>query len=381
MNTNDRTLTTDALITVIIPVGPRHTRLVLDAIDSVEKQTYRGWHILIANDSGQPIDTRHEQVDTGGGKWTSIARNMAIKRTRTPFVAFLDADDAYTDGALELMIRAFAKANMAYIYGGHWNTGGPEGVNYYAPPSYSRNLLLLRHIHSIATLIPTLVVRKVGGFNETMKGWEDWEFFIRMGAMGFCGEPVPYPLITYRTNLGSNRTGSLEQDGLFPAIKEAYQTKLSGDNVMPCSGCGDPQALSLALDALKNMPPEMLTADGKVMMEYIGQYEAPVSYTINNNQYRAGLNDRWIVAPIADVPALEALGVFRRAVAPAKALQPYNFRAVSIPTLAPFVPMTDSLTPTEAGEAVTYTPSFGGLDPRDHDHNPKVSPTPKKRKR
>lgn len=357
MTYNDRTLTTEPLITVIIPVGPRHTRAVADAIDSVEKQTFRDWTVLIANDSRQAIASKYEQVDTGGGKWTSVARNMAIKRTKTPFVAFLDADDAYTDGALELMVRAFAKANMAYVYGGHWNTGGAEGVNYYAPPSYSRSFLLLRHLHSIATLIPTLVVRKVGGFNETMKGWEDWEFFIRMAAMGFCGEPVPYPLITYRTNMGSNRTGSLEQDGLFPAIKEAYQSKLSGENVMPCSGCGDPQALQLALDALKQMPPEMLTADGKVMLEYIGRYEAPVSYTVNGTEYRAGLSDRWIVAPVADVPKLEALQVFRRAVAPARPLQPYNFRSQALPSVAPFEPMLDSLTPEQAG--AVYTPQAG----------------------
>lgn len=128
---------------------------------------------------------------------------------------------------------------------------------------------------------------------------------------------------------------------------------------MPCSGCGDPAALQLALDALKNMPPEMLTAEGKVMLEYVGQYEAPVEYTVNGTHYRAGLSDRWIVAPVADVPKLEALQVFRRAVAPAKALQPYNFRAESVPTLAPFEPM-DSLTPEQA--SAVYTPPPARLD-------------------
>ena len=41
-------------------------------------------------------------------------------------------------------------------------------------------------------------MEKVGGFDETMDGWEDYDFWWRLSKNGFSGKRLPLPLFNYR---------------------------------------------------------------------------------------------------------------------------------------------------------------------------------------
>jgi GT2 family glycosyltransferase len=38
---------------------------------------------------------------------------------------------------------------------------------------------------------------KCGGYDESLKGWEDYDLWLRMGINGYIGKRIPKPLFIY----------------------------------------------------------------------------------------------------------------------------------------------------------------------------------------
>ena len=78
------------------------------AIESVQKQTFRHWELIIIDDGSD--DGSPEEIPESDGRirfykqtnaGPSIARNNGIKKARGKFVTFIDADDYYYPFKLE----------------------------------------------------------------------------------------------------------------------------------------------------------------------------------------------------------------------------------------------------------------------------------------
>lgn len=94
---------TDKRVAVIIPAFRAET-LIGRAVGSVMKQTHEDWEIWVIADDGQDYeevlaaeglrDRRFRFLSSGRlGAGASRARNLALDRSDTPYVAILDADD------------------------------------------------------------------------------------------------------------------------------------------------------------------------------------------------------------------------------------------------------------------------------------------------
>jgi hypothetical protein len=53
--------------------------------------------------------------------------------------------------------------------------------------------------------------RAIGGFDEKLIGWEDWDFFIKCAINGFHGVRVPKVLFGYRYASGTRREESFKR--------------------------------------------------------------------------------------------------------------------------------------------------------------------------
>ena len=112
------------LISVIIPTFNR-SELLLKAIESVEKQIYPNYEILICDD-GSTDDTEQavkplindkvrylKQENKGPG----AARNLGIKSSNGQLIAFLDSDDSWMPEHLSYVVEFFnlyPDADMVY---------------------------------------------------------------------------------------------------------------------------------------------------------------------------------------------------------------------------------------------------------------------------
>lgn len=110
---------TDNTVAVVIPAYKAES-LIEQAVRSVLQQTHADWEAWIVTDDGEDyeellgraglVDKRFRFLSTGRvGAGASRARNLALDRIGTPYVAILDADDRLKPRKLELAVAALAE--------------------------------------------------------------------------------------------------------------------------------------------------------------------------------------------------------------------------------------------------------------------------------
>lgn len=137
----------------------------------------------------------------------AAARNAGLARLATDTVVFLDADDLLLPGSLECRRSLLARAGAAWVYTDGWIEDEP-GVRQrwsalYPPPGGRADGgifadLLRRNFICVDAVIARLaLVRELGDFDETIRGTEDWDLWLRLAAR----HPVrwsPQPTFVYR---------------------------------------------------------------------------------------------------------------------------------------------------------------------------------------
>jgi len=127
------------------------------------------------------------------------ARNAGFAAATGDYLLPLDADDWLEPDAIEALLAALrADPGASFAYSHLQLEGELCGV---LAKSYNFFEQLFLNQMPYSLLLPRQVADAVGGYNESMrKGYEDWEFNIRLGAGGHYGVIVPRPLFHYRVS-------------------------------------------------------------------------------------------------------------------------------------------------------------------------------------
>lgn len=232
-----------ARITVVIPVGPGHEGYLVDAIDSVEAQTYRSWNCIVVNDTGEMLTTKLppwvKLLNTDGMKGPAHARNRGIAASTTELFVPLDADDYLQADALLAMLEIY-DVQGGYVYPA-WYDLKDGGEDVYVPLEWDAlNLIKRGAIHAVTALYEKAHWAEVQGFDEQLSHWEDWDFQIKLAYNGVCGTLVPRALFSYRKETGLRResmAASFEEGKA--AILEKWSALWNGteDLMAKCGGC------------------------------------------------------------------------------------------------------------------------------------------------
>lgn len=284
-------------VAVIIPVGPGHQELVIDALDSLEAQTYRSWECIVVNDTGEPLSIPHPWatvIDTLGQEGPGAARNAGIKVSRAPLFVPLDADDYLQADALALMMEVWER-DGGVVYGQWWDAK-PDGVSLWDPPDYDAQLLVTKGcIHAVTALYPKSAWAAVGGFDPTISHWEDWDFQIKLAAQGVCGTKIPRPLFTYRKDTGMRREANMAaRDEGKNAILSKWSRLWDGrETLMACGSCpgGGGNAYASPPSIAMNSNQRVLQPrEGYVILQYNGPSVSTRTYRgkATSTQYRFG---------------------------------------------------------------------------------------------
>jgi len=287
----------EPVISVVIPCGPYHRQYLIDALDSLEAQTFRKWEAIVIFDgavlpnddtfskppmdilfaypfdllSAYPFMRWRYTRNIGAG----AARNLGAKIARGKLLLFLDADDWLKSTALEKMYAAWSgSSSIVYSdYVGHafidddkeiaklqaakrllkWDERTKEAaIKHEAfdydceealrqPRIYQNGQYYIWNI--VSSLVPKLWHDEIGGFDESMKSWEDWDYWIRMARAGKCFVRVTEPLLNYRFYTGQRRELASADNESARQLRDyliQYMTAkyAGGEAVAGCSGCG-----------------------------------------------------------------------------------------------------------------------------------------------
>lgn len=118
----------DALVSVVIPVYNAE-RFIEAAVESVVKQTFQNWEILLIDDgstdaSGALLDKMAQQdkrirvfhLESGSA---AKARNAGTGQAKGQYLAFLDADDLWEKDKLEKEVAFLKEKEAAFVFSGY----------------------------------------------------------------------------------------------------------------------------------------------------------------------------------------------------------------------------------------------------------------------
>ena len=168
-------------------------KYIMEAIDSIGKQTYQNWELIIVDDGSDDEETKQIINEIQNPKIKVFhtehlrparARNYGIQKAEGKYILPVDSDDRIHEEYMEKAVKkiesnsqigvVYCKAELFGEKNGPWNL-----------PDYSFEQMLLDNIVFVTALFYKSDWEKVGGFNTSMaQGMEDYDFWLSILSIG-----------------------------------------------------------------------------------------------------------------------------------------------------------------------------------------------------
>jgi glycosyltransferase involved in cell wall biosynthesis len=217
-------------VDVVLPTH-RGRLWVGEAIESVLAQTHGDLTLSVVDDASGDgtvdfVQQRWADVDSRvrviglepPPRHAAAARLVGLRGGTGAFVAFIDQDDHWLPEKLDRQLARFASGpgvdavhtDVTHIdEHGHELRGAARGENQararidwdeLADEALARRLFLGLPIRLVSALVRRSAFEAVGGFDVSLFGGEDWEFWVRFAAAGHRIAHLPEPLVERRVH-------------------------------------------------------------------------------------------------------------------------------------------------------------------------------------
>lgn len=210
-------------LSVIIPCYDSNIEWLVDCLHSVLNalKGVQGFLEIIVVDDGSEVplfsmlDSSPRLVKmelirvirkSNGG--LSSARNEGIKRSKGRWCHFIDDDDLVAESFYVELLPLLTKSSSSFAYCDseffNENTRFPFVTP--SPNEFSARMIIGNCIHVNSVIIETRLLEKLGGFDESLNGLEDWDMWLRCLRDGMTIQHVPKVLVSVRLRGGSMST-------------------------------------------------------------------------------------------------------------------------------------------------------------------------------
>ena len=191
-------------ISCIISTYNRATQLKR-AIQSVLNQSFQDFEVIVVDDHSNDHTknmmeklvkkdnrVRYIRLKKNCG-FDSHPKNIGIQEARGEYVSFLDDDDVYRKDALKILYKYAYHTQADVVYGDYiYYHKGKTGFGW----SLDFNLNLLKkqnYISMSVVMAKKSKVAEVGGFDETVPKFKDWNLWLRLAknACSFLHVSIP----------------------------------------------------------------------------------------------------------------------------------------------------------------------------------------------
>ena len=228
------------LFSIVTPVYDPPIDVLRDTIESVRRQTWTDWELILVDDrspdervrdvlrEAAARDPRIRVIERETNGHIVEASNDGVDAARGEFIALLDHDDLLTKRALELMQRAIkAEPEADYLYSDEDKVDA-DGRYYQAfyKPDWSPERLRGQMYTSHLGVLRTALVREVGGFRHGYDGSQDHDLVLRVTERARKVVHVPRVLYHWRVVPGSAAGDAEAKPYAWDAGRRAVQDQL-----------------------------------------------------------------------------------------------------------------------------------------------------------
>lgn len=213
------TMNGDPQISVIVPCY-NASETVGETAGSLLNQSHNDWEAIFINDGSgdttghllHSLENEHPgrfRVHHQENQGLSATRNIGIHFARGQALVFLDADDLLTPGFMDSMWSKFNNREKQILYcrskyfqnhNAEKLHAGIDGSDREWMPATSGDAekigqtLCEQNMFVVSSaMLPRSAAMEVGGFDESLKAMEDWDFWIRCLRRGYSFQFNPDP--------------------------------------------------------------------------------------------------------------------------------------------------------------------------------------------
>ncbi|MBE7639821.1 glycosyltransferase [Salegentibacter sp. BLCTC] len=213
-------------VSIIIPCYNDHL-YIQEAVNSALNQTYENIEIIVIDDGSNKqtkrilnrLKPKIDKLITQGNLGASAARNNGIAASSGKFIMILDSDDYYESEFCTKAINVFNNKTGVKLVSCYAQWFSEENARLFKPTGGILADFLLKNC------VLSVIFRKkdfdlVGGYDVNMqKGFEDWEFYIRLLKSGGHASIIPEVLFNYRNKQNSrNEKANLKKYDILEYI-------------------------------------------------------------------------------------------------------------------------------------------------------------------
>ena len=219
------------LISVIMPTY-NHASFIKEALDSIKKQTFRDYEIIVIDD-GSTDNTKEILENYAGIRYlllehggVAAARNAALKVAGGKWIAFLDSDDLWKEDKLQKQVdylHLHPECRIVYTKFSNFTDIPEDKMD-------ERQKELLqgddRSWHLTSALVDVRLFDEIGLFDRKLKCHSDTEWNFRLKFykvnMNHCINEVLYLRRVHNTNI-SNARRELYSTDIRDLALDAYK--------------------------------------------------------------------------------------------------------------------------------------------------------------
>jgi glycosyltransferase involved in cell wall biosynthesis len=226
----------DPLVSVIIPTRNR-AESVLNALQSVFRQTYAAIEIVVVDDASE--DTTPKELASLNGPFpmkilrnnmpigAAASRNRAIRESTGIYIAGLDDDDTWEAGRISLLVKYF-RAECSGVTS--YDRMISDSVNrvWRKKHRITHNDLLYYNMAGNQVLTKKEYLEEVGGYDESLPAAQDYDLWIRLSDLFGPIITIPKVLQNIRVETDRERITTSEKALIgYRACLEKHKAKMN----------------------------------------------------------------------------------------------------------------------------------------------------------
>ncbi len=217
------------LISIVIPCY-NDAQYIEQSVNSALNQTYPNKEVIVVDDGSNAktkavlrnLEPKLTKLITHENQGQSKARNVGIKEAKGDYILVLDSDDFFEPTFCEKAIAVFLEnkdAKIVICYANRIFENNKTDI--YKPYGGQIKDFILNNCAIGSSMFKRVDWQVCGGYDESMrKGFEDWEFYIRLLKDGGRTDVITEPLFNYR--LRNDSTTSKANKVKYELLKYIY---------------------------------------------------------------------------------------------------------------------------------------------------------------